>query len=444
MIACDGCDDWFHGECIPIPQSDEDLIESYFCPTCTSLERGVTNWKRKCRLPECRKPAAVGFAGGGKPNGNTSNSRDPPSKYCSQDHGIAFFEQHILRSRIGKALLAAVVVEAEGVGELHALGDRIPTPPLENREVGLEIATGEEAEELSRRLELARQYPETQQLLKKMYEQMAYLERRVKPLLTLRARYIEHCWDRRARVIDRFKEEAVRSGETGGVGGELDDSIGGATKSKTAKGGKKSGGRGSGKGGGSARWDICGYDARLSWGDEEFLQWVSRWANVQQEGRGGTPSLKSSEEGGGEGEKEAVIDVNTDQVDFAKIDEMDPLLVEGLGGIITSGNCGGNNTAMASISEPIYHHPPLCTRKKCNKHQQWQKVRFEEVQLEERLWDEKMTKLREEEGRVWEALKRKVWRDREREKRKAKWGNDKGEEAEGWVVEEANEEVLGL
>lgn len=34
MIACDACDQWFHGECIGISERDGALVEKYFCPTC--------------------------------------------------------------------------------------------------------------------------------------------------------------------------------------------------------------------------------------------------------------------------------------------------------------------------------------------------------------------------------------------------------------------------
>jgi COMPASS component SPP1 len=31
MIGCDGCEDWFHGECINVAEKDGDLIDKYFC-----------------------------------------------------------------------------------------------------------------------------------------------------------------------------------------------------------------------------------------------------------------------------------------------------------------------------------------------------------------------------------------------------------------------------
>ncbi|GAM39233.1 hypothetical protein TCE0_034r10606 [Talaromyces pinophilus] len=60
MIGCDGgCDDWFHGKCVNIKQEDEELIERYICPNCSEAGKGQTTWKPMCRLKGCRKPARV-------------------------------------------------------------------------------------------------------------------------------------------------------------------------------------------------------------------------------------------------------------------------------------------------------------------------------------------------------------------------------------------------
>lgn len=83
MIACDGgCDDWFHGKCVSIRERDGDLIDKYICPNCT--KPGLqTTWKRMCRRKSCRKPARV--------------FEDPPSKYCSKECGRMFFVDLVRR-----------------------------------------------------------------------------------------------------------------------------------------------------------------------------------------------------------------------------------------------------------------------------------------------------------------------------------------------------------
>ncbi|KIW15998.1 hypothetical protein PV08_06049 [Exophiala spinifera] len=83
MIACDGgCEEWFHGNCVNIRERDGDLIDKYICPRCA--KPGLqTTWKRMCRRKDCRKPARV--------------MQDPPSKYCSDACGRMFFVELVQR-----------------------------------------------------------------------------------------------------------------------------------------------------------------------------------------------------------------------------------------------------------------------------------------------------------------------------------------------------------
>ncbi|KAK3044793.1 hypothetical protein LTS18_000344, partial [Coniosporium uncinatum] len=83
MIACDGgCEDWFHGKCVNMRESDGDLIDKYICPNCEQKGSGNTTWKPMCRREGCRRPARL------KP----SNL----SKYCSDECG-----QRFMRERLG-------------------------------------------------------------------------------------------------------------------------------------------------------------------------------------------------------------------------------------------------------------------------------------------------------------------------------------------------------
>ncbi|KAI9313634.1 hypothetical protein BX666DRAFT_1863994 [Dichotomocladium elegans] len=38
MIACDRCDQWFHGECIGISEREGEFIDLYFCGECSKGE----------------------------------------------------------------------------------------------------------------------------------------------------------------------------------------------------------------------------------------------------------------------------------------------------------------------------------------------------------------------------------------------------------------------
>lgn len=92
MVGCDGCDDWFHFNCLRIPETYRKLVYSFHCPYC---EGGITGpasqganelpktiWKRKCRLNECYKPCQ-------------SNS-----KYCSEEHGEEYLRTMLAKVEI--------------------------------------------------------------------------------------------------------------------------------------------------------------------------------------------------------------------------------------------------------------------------------------------------------------------------------------------------------
>ncbi|KAI9146519.1 hypothetical protein BKA69DRAFT_1020732, partial [Paraphysoderma sedebokerense] len=33
-IGCDGCDDWFHGNCVGISEEEGESLWKYYCPNC--------------------------------------------------------------------------------------------------------------------------------------------------------------------------------------------------------------------------------------------------------------------------------------------------------------------------------------------------------------------------------------------------------------------------
>ena len=85
MIGCDGgCDDWFHGSCVDMVQSDEDLVDKFICPNCESAGKGETTWKPMCRRDGCRKPARL--------------TKGSESKYCSDDCGRLFMQENLART----------------------------------------------------------------------------------------------------------------------------------------------------------------------------------------------------------------------------------------------------------------------------------------------------------------------------------------------------------
>ncbi|KAI7898803.1 uncharacterized protein BX663DRAFT_523535 [Cokeromyces recurvatus] len=77
MIACDRCDDWFHGECMGINEKESEFIDLYFCKACSDVIGKKTSWKPKCSNPACYKAARIG-----------SNLLGYLSKYCSDSCGL--------------------------------------------------------------------------------------------------------------------------------------------------------------------------------------------------------------------------------------------------------------------------------------------------------------------------------------------------------------------
>jgi hypothetical protein len=55
MIACDKCDDWFHGDCVSISSKDAKKMSSYTCAVCEQKIRDEEARKEQLRLEEERR-----------------------------------------------------------------------------------------------------------------------------------------------------------------------------------------------------------------------------------------------------------------------------------------------------------------------------------------------------------------------------------------------------
>ena len=88
MIACDKCEDWFHGECIGMDKyTGENLVQRYICPSCSDESMGyVTRYKKTCALEDCERPARIYDA---------AVADGSASVFCGDEHCQAWWEQLI-------------------------------------------------------------------------------------------------------------------------------------------------------------------------------------------------------------------------------------------------------------------------------------------------------------------------------------------------------------
>lgn len=333
MIACDGsCQDWYHGKCVNVKESDGDLIEKYFCPRCTEAGEGRTTWKRMCRRDGCRRPAR----------------RDEQSKYCSDECGRLFFQSLAanLRSQAGTASnsqkprrerrktnhtdgvldgedteedgpsgprggtvsardLKALTLSARDVHHFRDLGNSMlsppatasPTSPTFNQEAPLSGPDAARVAEIEK---------ETEDLTKRL------------KLLKDRERFV-------SMVREQVNMVAEREG----------------VKPK----------------------DICGYDSRLNWSEGEFALWRA------------TPKGRACY-------RQGTLDAEPEDQDKDDV-EMRDAAEDGAHVNGTGVNGSGVEDARKQELLPSLLAPPdVCLKKRCQRHTQWVKIAQYDVSFE--------------------------------------------------------------
>ncbi|KAL4816257.1 hypothetical protein BDW67DRAFT_191158 [Aspergillus spinulosporus] len=392
MIACDGgCEDWFHGKCVNIDPRDVDLIEKYICPNCKENGKGCTLWKPMCRLKECRKPARI--------------SGPTPSKYCSDEHGLEFMRQKtrhlnlispqgnqkpktIFRAALsgtqtprdddseydsqmedeqdnsmedlgskGGVLtlgdLTAVIMGVSSVEEFRKLGAHIVAPPAEPAPDQAPLSdTTDAGAPPSKKLGLdvgvdgIHYSPDEAEKLEKLRRQRDELFHR-RDMLTARSTFLTLVRHRSKSILDMLKK-------------------------KDPKGGWK---------------DICGFDTRLAWSDEEFDEW-----------RLSEPGKKALEQGTPEALAASYPTSNVD---------------------------ADGDTAMGSEDEDSFASLThgVCLKKRCERHKQWVKVQQQDVAFEERTLESDLAECEKEAQEVVERAVLRMW---------AEDGNAQNQLENGW------------
>ncbi|KAF8168059.1 hypothetical protein B0H34DRAFT_684045 [Crassisporium funariophilum] len=91
MIACDKCDEWYHTQCVDMPDQEVDLVDQFICPPCIDKNPKLnlrTTYKQRClfglRHPDPQSSRACHKA-----------ARGAFSKYCSDECGVKYMQSRI-------------------------------------------------------------------------------------------------------------------------------------------------------------------------------------------------------------------------------------------------------------------------------------------------------------------------------------------------------------
>lgn len=367
-----------------------------------------------CRLPECRKPARV--------------TRKDPSKYCSDEHGREFMRRKTRHfnlnfnnnpaprkttpasrgSRLGdshsvegdpddashagdgpgsnyggegengdgdhkgKVLeelgsrggiltageLKAAIMGASSAEEFRRLGERIISPPPEEEEEekdkdenSTERGNGEGKPRSNKKLGLdidakgLTYTPDESSKIEKLRKTRDELLHR-KEMLNARSTFLAVIRQRAKHVLERLKQT-------------------------DPKGGWK---------------DICGFDSRLAWSDEEFDEW--RLSPV------GKKTLK-------DGIPEALASSYPDPNPATDADG--DTVMDGGGDAKAADDSNNFNTLTRGV----------CTKKRCERHKQWAKVHQQDILFEESMLREDLTKCEQEAQAVVERAVLRMWAEKD-------------------------------
>ncbi|KAF1353025.1 hypothetical protein EJ07DRAFT_134825 [Lizonia empirigonia] len=370
MIGCDGgCDDWFHGDCVNMKQADEGLVDKFICPLCEEAGRGNTTWKPMCRRDGCRRPARV--------------SKDL-SKYCSDECGVLFMQEQLQRTAGAKGAakdkskkkkkvarpddardddeeptplggvlrakdLKALVDASPNIQAFKNLGSGVLSPPHTASPTRPNFPPNPD--------DLALTAAEAERLTA-LHNEKSQLNDRLE-VLKDREKFVSMAKEQAARVADREKIKLK---------------------------------------------EFCGYDARLSWSDAEFLLW--------RNGPHGRAAFHF-----------ATLAPSREQ-------------------IAALGAGGGDGSAVddVDVHVAVDAKESVCLKKRCAKHPQWQKLNLQDARFEELEVVEAVRECEKEERSVRERARRRCAKDTMAKELTAGEGEGRegggvggGRNREGWV-----------
>lgn len=144
MVACDGCDEWFHFRCMKLDLKYKALVANFYCIFCDNLfHKGETLWKRKCRLPKCFQPINIEMGADGVPVKH--------SKYCCEEHGEQFMREQVLNPVLKLesqeqpfgltiAAVSRVLKDCTNINQFKSLGKELPVFEKDNSDLPEELS----------------------------------------------------------------------------------------------------------------------------------------------------------------------------------------------------------------------------------------------------------------------------------------------------------------
>jgi COMPASS component SPP1 len=365
MIGCDGgCDDWFHGDCVNMKQADEKLVDKFICPMCEEAGKGNTTWKPMCRRDGCRRPARL--------------VKDHESKYCSDECGVLFMQEQLQRTAGAKGAngtrdkskkkkkvvrpedegrddeeeptplggvlrakdLKALVDASPNIQAFKNLGSGVLSPPHTASPTRPNFPSNPDDVALT---------PAETERLNALHNEKSQLNDRLE-VLKDREKFVSMAKEQATRVADREKMKLK---------------------------------------------EFCGYDARLSWSDAEFLLW--------RNSAHGRAAFNFS-----------TLSPTPDQI--ATIEA---------GGSET----GSPNGALGGVEV----RESVCLKKRCTKHPQWQKLNIQDARFEEMEVVEAIKECEKEERSVRERARRRNAKDTMAKELTAGDGTTEVRNRDGWV-----------
>ncbi|GAA5923720.1 SPP1 family PHD finger domain-containing protein [Sporobolomyces koalae] len=330
MIACDQCEEWYHVDCVGIPDDSVELVDQFFCPPCQTKNHQVTTWLTACARPTCRKPAVA------------------LSKYCSDYCGISVVSARLELLKLSNGTNPSTFwSRVEGARRKEAQVADAATQPHRTEFSTTTTDEFQDAEDARTLSTLETKLVETNSRRAGLTASIEMVEKRLEYLQIAIRRWEALC----QATADELASAGIDQGGPSN-GNDVEE-----TKPTTKSRGKKRN-RTKKKGpvAATSRPEAqCGLDVRLVYDDETWKHWVESTA-------------PGPDKGGLEGEEEG-------------------------GHAILAARERGDDQTVLEMALEMLSGVCLETRKKCERHTGWQKLRQADFQVEKAVLNRRLDRL---------------------------------------------------